>query len=152
MQIVQFVQFLCHLRTKSRKIENWSPVEHERGWFTFMKCDIISARFFGVGPLRISCIVQKLVWLNRLVNATIFGATVYLSFFVHAQLVSSSGSMCENAGKSSNVICPANSSGDKRNALSTMASKSLIDAFNGRLCVFTDGGRGGGDSVDASGV
>lgn len=117
-----------------------------------MKCDIISARFFGVGPLRISCIVQKLVWLNRLVNATIFGATMYLSFLVHAQLVNSSGSMLENAGKSSKVICPANSSGDMRNALSMMASKSLIDAFSGRLWVLIDGGNGGGVSVDVNGV
>lgn len=117
---------------------------------TFMKCDIISARFFGVGPLRISCIVQKLVWLNRFVNATILGATVYLSFFVHAQLVNSSGSILENAGKSSKVICPANSSGEIRRALKMIASKSLIDAFNGRLWALTDGGNGGGVSVDAN--
>lgn len=111
---------------------------------------MISARFFGVGALSISCIVQKLVWLKRLVNATMFGATVYLSFLVHAQLVNSSGSICENAGKSSSVIWPANSSGEMRNALNMIASKSLIDEFNGRLWVLIDGGNGGDVSVDAN--
>lgn len=106
---------------------------------TFIKCDIVSARRFGVGPLRISCMVQKLVWLNRFVNATIFGATVYLSFLVHAQLVSSSGWMSANAGKSSNVICPASSSGGIRSALNTTASKSLMEEFIGRLCVLLGG-------------
>lgn len=105
-----------------------------------MKCDIISARRFGVGPLRISWIVQKLVWLNRLVNATMFGATVYLFFLFHEQLVNSSGWISANAGKSNSVIWPANSSAGMRNALNTTASTSLIDEFVGKLCVLLDGG------------
>jgi hypothetical protein len=101
---------------------------------TLMKCDMMSARSLAVLPLNISCTVQKLVWLNRLVNATTLGAFTNLSFFVHSQLDSSSGWMAAKMGKSSRVNWLANSSGVTRSALIMIWSMSWIDAFGGRLC------------------
>lgn len=111
---------------------------------------MVSARFLGDGPLRISWMVQKLVWLKRRVNATTLGATTYLSFLVQAQLDSSSGWMATNEGRSSSVIWPARSSGAMRSALSVSASRSLIDEFSGRLCVLCEcaDGESGGVALD----
>ena len=58
---------------------------------------------------------------------------------VHAQLVNSSGSILANCVKSNNVIWPANSSGDIRNALKITESIPIIEEFNGKLCVLFGG-------------
>uniref|UniRef100_A0A2M4CAG0 Putative secreted protein n=1 Tax=Anopheles marajoara TaxID=58244 RepID=A0A2M4CAG0_9DIPT len=79
---------------------------------TLMKWLMISARSLGLTPLSISCTVQKVVWLNRFVNATMLGAKVCLFFFVHPHPVSSSGWMALNVGKSNSVIWLASSAGD----------------------------------------
>lgn len=108
---------------------------------TLMKCANISALDFGVLPLSISWTVQKLVWLKRLVNATIFGVVMCLFFFVQAQLVNSSGWMAANTGKSRRVIWLASSSGETRKALQITASRSVSEVFGGRLLDFLDAQR-----------
>lgn len=71
-------------------------------------------------------------------KATILGAVTCLFFLVHVQLVNSSGWMAANTGKSRSVIWLANSSGDTRSALQMTASRSCIEAFDGRLLDFFD--------------
>lgn len=99
-----------------------------------MKCVIISARCLGCSPFSISCTVQKLVWLKRLVNATMLGVTTCLSFLVQAQLLSSSGCMSAKTGKSNRVIWLASRSAGTRNALNMTASSCFIEPCAGKLC------------------
>lgn len=98
-----------------------------------MKCARTSALSFGEPTFRISCTVQKLVWLKRFVNATILGAVMYLSFFIQAQLVNSSGWIWAKQGKSNIVIWCAKSSGDTLSAFMMTGSRFCMDEFGGKL-------------------
>lgn len=140
MQVVKLEQLFGNLIVRTNNTIQLLRSTDLKSQNTLIKCANVSARIFGVGPLKISCTVQKLVWLKRLVNATMLGATTCLIFLsVQAQLVSSSGWMAAKSGKSSKVSWPASSSGDTRSALNITESRLVMEELSGRLCVLFGG-------------